>query len=378
MDRKLRRKPGFTLVELLVVIAIIGILVALLLPAVQAAREAARRMSCSNNLKQIGLALHNYHDTYKQLPPRAIGPRQTNHANMNAGSLSWSVLILPYMEQQTTADNLNSFIKGTNVAKLPGSELNPPVPANIHVLFVRIQDGNLTNNFELAGYLCPSGPRASQMSVTAGATATMPAGPMGRLSYKACVGGNVPASTNPNNTVWNGLNQQCDGTFSYMRGVNFADMTDGTTNVVMVAEVAMNFTQPNKFIGSVRAASPTNNTDDPCVNGTGYNIATKSNIGGYANAQHGALWAYGHPMYSSFSTCYPPNGPSCAGTGSNLPTAANDPTNSAIISASSYHPGGAQGVIGDGSVRFYPETIDAMIWRRWGDKGDGQPVTDTN
>ncbi|MBI2477956.1 MAG: DUF1559 domain-containing protein, partial [Planctomycetia bacterium] len=84
--RRMRR--GFTLVELLVVIAIIGILVALLLPAVQAAREAARRMQCSNNLKQLTLAMHNYHDTYKSFPPAGITHNQ----------LSWHVFILPFIE----------------------------------------------------------------------------------------------------------------------------------------------------------------------------------------------------------------------------------------------------------------------------------------
>ncbi|HZN35700.1 MAG TPA: DUF1559 domain-containing protein, partial [Pirellulaceae bacterium] len=85
-----RPRAGFTLVELLVVIAIIGVLVALLLPAVQAAREAARRSSCQNNLKQIGLATHNFHDVYNQLPPLRV----------NNNRATWFVLIMPYMEQE--------------------------------------------------------------------------------------------------------------------------------------------------------------------------------------------------------------------------------------------------------------------------------------
>jgi prepilin-type N-terminal cleavage/methylation domain-containing protein len=96
-----KRQPGFTLVELLVVIAIIGVLVALLLPAVQSAREAARRMSCSNNLKQLSLALHNYEDTHKTLPPAGIDSNQ----------MSWTVLLLPYFEQQNLYAKFN-FNKG--------------------------------------------------------------------------------------------------------------------------------------------------------------------------------------------------------------------------------------------------------------------------
>ena len=96
-----KRQSGFTLVELLVVIAIIGVLVALLLPAVQSAREAARRMSCSNNLKQLSLALHNYEDTHKTLPPAGIDSNQ----------MSWTVLLLPYFEQQNLYDKFN-FNKG--------------------------------------------------------------------------------------------------------------------------------------------------------------------------------------------------------------------------------------------------------------------------
>jgi len=96
-----RRPSGFTLVELLVVIAIIGILVALLLPAVQAAREAARRMSCTNNMKQVGLAIHNYHDTFKSFPPHSL----------NSNRLAWTVHILPFIENQPLYDqfDFNAF-----------------------------------------------------------------------------------------------------------------------------------------------------------------------------------------------------------------------------------------------------------------------------
>jgi len=106
MRSKLQR--GFTLVELLVVIAIIGVMVGLLLPAVQAAREAARRMSCSNNLKQIGLALHNYHDTYRGLPPGYINnpPALAGPVAGNNSQWAWGAFLLPFMEQSPLFEQL--------------------------------------------------------------------------------------------------------------------------------------------------------------------------------------------------------------------------------------------------------------------------------
>jgi prepilin-type N-terminal cleavage/methylation domain-containing protein len=378
-----QRKLGFTLVELLVVIAIIGILVSLLLPAVQSAREAARRMSCGNNLKQIGLALHNYHDTYKQMPPRAIGPvpttptgiaqaGQTNVLNMTRGSLSWAVLALPYMEQQTAFDSLTSFIKASQPVKDP----------RFHTIFVRIRPGNTSSPFELAGYLCPSGPRITQLAsnneapATQGTGATqLQRGPMGRISYKACVGGAAISSVN---TIRNILNQNNDGAFSYMRGSNLADLTDGTSNVVLIGEVSQSFTQPGKFNGSVRNATPANNLN-PCAP-TAAELQNKAWAAGrfHTVSPQARAWAFGSPLYSSFSTVYPPNGPSCgqlsqAGTANSSGTQTNQ-NGSAIISMSSYHPGGGQVVLGDGRVRFVSESIDAVTWRRLGDKADAQPV----
>ena len=126
-----RSKRGFTLVELLVVIAIIGILIALLLPAVQAAREAARRSQCSNNLKQIGIGMHNFHDTYKAFP--------VGQADDDNDSFGWGVYILPFIEQKPLWDAINAHT-GTNGEKpvfvmTPGrhKSLPYPVPCNRNV-----------------------------------------------------------------------------------------------------------------------------------------------------------------------------------------------------------------------------------------------------
>src|SRR5688572_27028117 len=110
MRHSLRKtREGFTLVELLVVIAIIGVLVALLLPAVQSAREAARRMQCQNNLKQFGLALHNYHDANMAFPPSSVWKQEAHIAELNSSNLgpNWIIMILPYMEQQSLFDSFD-------------------------------------------------------------------------------------------------------------------------------------------------------------------------------------------------------------------------------------------------------------------------------
>ncbi len=377
MERKLVRRSGFTLVELLVVIAIIGILVALLLPAVQAAREAARRMSCSNNLKQIGLALHNYHDTYKQLPPRSVGPHtlpvttyfQTGLLNMPQGSWSWAMMILPYMEQQNALDGITSFVKA-----------QPFVIEANHPVYVRVTPANQTSNLELTGYLCPSGPRPSQIQSTAPGAPWLP-GPVGRISYKACIGGGSTQSPAGRLGTLNNLtNTINDGAFSYLRGANFADLTDGTSNVVIIGEVAMMYTNSQKFIGAVAIggdytlSSPfigliPQQSGDPCLAGTLYNPSTKLYIPTAIFGQ-GNLWNFGAPFFSGFTTIYTPNGPSCTES-----TATVTPgPGRANVSASSYHPGGCQICLGDGSVRFVPETIDRITWNRMGDKADGQAV----
>ncbi|MCA8986082.1 MAG: DUF1559 domain-containing protein [Planctomycetaceae bacterium] len=108
--KSLRQRRGFTLIELLVVIAIIAILVALLLPAVQQAREAARRSSCKNNLKQIGLALHNYHDTHRVFPPSSIRGRDTTTGAECGNGFSWGALLLPFLEEAAVYDGLNPTI----------------------------------------------------------------------------------------------------------------------------------------------------------------------------------------------------------------------------------------------------------------------------
>ena len=134
------RRSAFTLVELLVVIAIIGVLVALLLPAVQAAREAARRSSCTNNMKQLGIALHNFHDTFNRFPPGGARDQQPfgTHATGGGWGSSWKVYILPYIEQNAIYDKW--LFDGANSGYTHASNMV------------------YTNRLKIATYRCPSSP----------------------------------------------------------------------------------------------------------------------------------------------------------------------------------------------------------------------------
>ncbi len=181
------RKKGFTLVELLVVIAIIGILVALLLPAIQAAREAARRTQCNNNLKQIGVALHKYHDTYKILPPSYVN----NGPEIMWG---WGMLILPFMEQQALFDTIDPVRWG-------GGGGNP----------VHRADTNPDLTLRIEGYRCPSDPFRPATSSVFSAT-----GQAGASNYVISEG---VAAYDPSHNAH-----------------ALADVLDGTSNTMLVGE----------------------------------------------------------------------------------------------------------------------------------------------
>ncbi len=185
---QVRRRAGFTLIELLVVIAIIAILIALLLPAVQQAREAARRSTCKNNLKQIGLALHNYHDTHKIFPPGYIVS-----ASASNGGLGWGAFLLPFLDQANLYSNLptNTGAKPNNNADRGGAVL----PA----------------------FMCPS---------DASPAVNTNRGDYGKSNFVGMIG-----RTDPGN-----LNTDGDGTFYWNSGVQLRDITDGASNTILIGE----------------------------------------------------------------------------------------------------------------------------------------------
>ena len=211
-----RNRHGFTLIELLVVIAIIAILVALLLPAVQQAREAARRTQCKNNLKQIGLALHNYHDVARTFPPGwiAVDVSGAPSAHEGTSGVGWAAMILPHLEQS----NLYTLFN----ASLPLTD-----PANAAFL-----------HNQVPGYLCPSDPQPEFFNLAEeGGGAILAKLPI--ANYIGCFGTEeLDGCENAPGDLPVMADGTCrgDGIFYHNSRVRIADVTDGTTNTYMVGE----------------------------------------------------------------------------------------------------------------------------------------------
>ncbi len=329
MKQMNRGRAGFTLVELLVVIAIIGILVALLLPAVQAAREAARRMQCTNNMKQLGLAIHNYHDTNKKLPPR-IGGSYINGVNYSPSGI---MRLLPYMEQAPLYQLISSVQTYNGVV--------------YNAFNVPSWDANyLPWRAKIPTFLCPSDGQSS------GGTE----GSVGRCNYHFSNGDYFgwwgdPTTRGPFE-VWA---LYADWPAWYQGGVTaFAGLTDGTSNTIAMSERAI---PGPTTAGSIRTDVAVNQSTAVNYSGTSSPIAcmaTRGDNNRYAVAS--GNWGQGSYSFgwqgrnTEISTVMPPNAPSCS-------IYAED-WNSVMWTATSYHPTGVVVVLMDGSVRFVTDSID--------------------
>lgn len=316
----MKKRYGFTLVELLVVIAIIGILVALLLPAVQMAREAARRMSCSNNLRQLGLATHNYHDTLGSFPPGylAFGVSPMAPASDEDGSgFAWSAMLLPYLEQTT----LHAAIVFERDCRDP---LNLAVADTV-----------------LATYRCPSDPGDSTFIATDGTTDYA----LGVSNYVGIMGYGS-ATMMPGNPAGRGM-------FFRNSAMRLADVLDGSSNTIMIGER----TQLHRF-NNVANSVAANSTWYAAVPG----VVRPAGMGGMMSSMTEAqpslvLGHVGQPAMGMMMAMH------------HTPNQTNH-----IVHFSSQHPGGINFVACDGSVHFLNETIDYETFRRLGVCDDGLPV----
>ncbi|MFG0291187.1 MAG: DUF1559 domain-containing protein [Rhodopirellula sp. JB044] len=370
--RHQKREPGgFTLVELLVVIAIIGVLVGLLLPAVQAAREAARRMSCSNNFKQIGLAIHNYHSAYRQLPTHGSGtmPLLLPPGNVANGpsavwrsstiasreSLSMLVGILPFIEQQATWEkisNPSSERTDGNLSAAIGTIANPwnpmgPTPQDINYVPWAT---------EIVAFRCPSDPGFG-----------LPA--LGRTNYAACIGDSAVQSdygpysnTSPfDRTAAEDARAACRGFFMPRQKTNFRDCLDGLSNTIAMGEIATDLGDedvrtkvPNvsgaPHINHIRQ-NPSYCFDNGLIDPERPRFWAPGNTGNTSIAGRGFRWASHMPFYGSVMTILPPNREVCIQS--------NGYNTRCIAGVSSRHQGGAHVLMGDGAVRFVTDSIEA-------------------
>ncbi len=343
---------GFTLVELLVVIAIIGILIALLLPAVQAAREAARRMQCTNNLKQLGLAIHNYHDASNAVPNFACimvpfsDPIPYGSGNRARNEVSGFVSLLPYIEQGARYD----AAKGLDTPTVTWSSV---LADNVNATWPVWTEA-------VPAFLCPSdgGAKAGGGGVTARANYRFSVGDYPPLFSVTNGTTNLPAYTNqePNYTT-----ARDRGAFGVGTSKAFGGITDGTSNTLAVAErlTGLPGSQDYKVgLGVISGAFDTGNKAvlNPSVcagtKGTGNSFDMKKVSEVVKDTQNYSLsWVCGNPASCTFATILPPNSPSCA--------AIADAFDITLVSASSNHTGGANGLLMDGSVHFYSDTTSA-------------------
>jgi prepilin-type N-terminal cleavage/methylation domain-containing protein len=349
MQNQSRNRPqrtatsGFTLIELLVVIAIIAVLIALLLPAVQQAREAARRTQCKNNLKQLGLSMHNFHDTFNKFP---VGEYNDDH-----GQWGWTMYILPYFDQAPLYTLMTNGAADSNCMWLPpnmgGGSNGTAFPGgtnvdNLHNAttgFGRCDGNNLCGSATIAGgagssilnaLICPSDILPTKTTVQ-NLAKTNYLGNIGntRLWGGTSLGGN--AAANQNGMLL--LSNSNDNTYV----VKMGDVVDGTSNTLLIGEIT-----------ATNTATISANKHPAWIGGVAIN--NQGQFGGWGAANAGEV-------FRSADINFPINGK-------------ND------FAFGSQHVGGAHFLLTDGSVRFVSQNLDGIVFGNLGSRNGGETIGD--
>ena len=331
-----KRRRGFTLIELLVVIAIIAVLIALLLPAVQQAREAARRTQCKNNLKQIGLGIHNYLDTHGVFPfgkgasftGVAVYARWSQHA-----------MLLPFLDQAPLYNSINF-----NVAP------STPGMGQVPSFMPAVTTANLAQSQAVIPmFLCPSD-AATQTSGQNNYAANQG----GWLCDRNDAGGNAAAGDVSPTEIQTGV-------FYYLSKLSMSDIPDGSSQTCFFSEKIRGNGNPNPisdmFVMNGSGLTSLTATYTACM---ATNTATATPI----TSRWGWSWVMGENCCTLYNHVATPNSVSCAGTPyTNAPNMTNMPMQ---VSANSKHTGGVHTLMGDGAVNFASTNIDLNVWRALG------------
>jgi len=372
-----RHGRGFTLIELLVVIAIIAVLIALLLPAVQSAREAARRSQCINNLKQIGIGLHNYHTATNSFPMGLSASNNTANLTDQPGNacIAWAgwsaqALLLGYMEQQAVYNAINFNLD---------PQLGQADPIQSTATYTKI-----------AGFLCPSDGNAGKPF---------------RNNYYASRGTAIDIQWNlPQNPPPNCGGKKGPGVFTYQMAYGIADITDGSSNTIAFAEglvgsdaqraapyvTGVNVDSLGSWSDGAKAAQvqDVNNmlnmgemapgvTMSDILNTCSTRFQT-ARAGSGLQSDRGRSWAWGCEAYTMFNTIVPPNSTqhkwsNCRFGCEGCPASSSDHSN--IVSSNSNHSGGANVLLSDGSTRFVKSSIAYNVWWGLGTKAGGEIIS---
>ncbi|QDV51962.1 DUF1559 domain-containing protein [Gimesia fumaroli] len=327
---KLFRRSAFTLIELLVVIAIIAILIALLLPAVQQAREAARRSTCKNNLKQLALALHNYHSTHTVFPPGSVNgagdnPNGSNGSGGVAIGGSWILMLLADIEQSAMFDD---FMKIAN---------ERPEVLDWLGNGTYTSQGIYVGSKQISSMLCPSHPKNQEQFGNGTGLENLARG-----NYAANYGKAGYGQIHTND-------MKKGGVFGNNSSIGIRDIIDGTSNTLALSELKFRLqssTGPSRQ--DTRGTWPYG-----VMGGNIFSTQTGPN-----SSTPDGIWG---------CRSYPEEGMACIQIGS--------PYTEMYSAARSYHTGGVQGAMADGSVRFFSENIDLTLWQALSTRG-GREVID--
>jgi prepilin-type N-terminal cleavage/methylation domain-containing protein/prepilin-type processing-associated H-X9-DG protein len=366
----IRRRRGFTLIELLVVIAIISVLIALLLPAVQSAREAARRAQCVNNLKQIGLALHNYLSANEAVPPITCDPRFVPNTDLGSdlGDLvhfpyqNYSPLtrLLPYLELNPVYNSINLNMP----VRWGGWDHSPSGPAGAYQ-FTAIAT-------QVATFLCPSDPNPGTVTPVNFSDAGGPTGLPGSFNYP------YNSGLDRVSNGWNPLGPYYLGTdWESYPTIKIANFTDGTSNTAIFSEWVKGpgMTPGPDGLGMVYVGADSNDT-------TTFNPSRSAFANSYAESvicqrsttqqwgEKGSWWIYGGT--SIYSHTVTPNQKAC----DHLDDSHQDVRGSVtVVNASSYHPGGVNVAFADGSVRFVKTSVNYLTWYGLATQNGGEVIS---